>query len=348
MKVKVGDRVKFLNDVGGGTVTKIVDKEIVNILNEDGFEIPVMANELLVVQDINLDYTTTGDSQKKEVKNEPEVIEPVYTGNTEVNIFLAFVPKNQQLLSESDSDVYLINDSDYFISYNYLLPAENGLYKSINGILEPNLKEKIDIFYQDSVKENVTIILQILFFDKKAFKLRTPENVLLKIKAVKFYKNSSFGENDFFNERAMVVSVSDNLQNTGSMQKAVENISAEDIKKAMHTKSDARPAGKRPRTGKKNEKSDTREIDLHIHELIEDETGLSDKDKLEYQMDAFRAEMKAAVKDGIRRIVFIHGKGSGRLKQDIRKELQRDYKKYNFQDASFHEYGYGATMVILK
>ena len=39
---KLGDRVKFLNDVGGGTVTKIVGKNMVHVENEDGFEIPVL------------------------------------------------------------------------------------------------------------------------------------------------------------------------------------------------------------------------------------------------------------------------------------------------------------------
>jgi len=32
----------------------------------------------------------------------------------------------------------------------------------------------------------------------------------------------------------------------------------------------------------------------------------------------------------------------------VRRELQRKYPKYPFQDASFREYGFGATMVLLK
>ena len=38
--IKVGDKVKFLNDVGGGTVTGFLNKNMVNVENEDGFEIP--------------------------------------------------------------------------------------------------------------------------------------------------------------------------------------------------------------------------------------------------------------------------------------------------------------------
>ncbi|MDD4192198.1 MAG: hypothetical protein PHI28_12760, partial [Mangrovibacterium sp.] len=45
---KLGDRVKFLNDVGGGVVTKIVGKNMVHVENEDGFEIPVLLSEIIL------------------------------------------------------------------------------------------------------------------------------------------------------------------------------------------------------------------------------------------------------------------------------------------------------------
>ena len=47
------------------------------------------------------------------------------------------------------------------------------------------------------------------------------------------------------------------------------------------------------------------------------------------------------------KIVFIHGKGEGVLRQAIEKELRTRYKQHRFQDASFREYGFGATMVII-
>ena len=58
--------------------------------------------------------------------------------------------------------------------------------------------------------------------------------------------------------------------------------------------------------------------------------------------------MKQAIDNKAYRIVFIHGVGNGVLKQEIHKKLKSTYAKYFFQDASFQEYGYGATMVILR
>ena len=48
------------------------------------------------------------------------------------------------------------------------------------------------------------------------------------------------------------------------------------------------------------------------------------------------------------KIVFIHGKGNGILKNSILTELKTKYKNYYYQDASFREYGFGATMVTIK
>ena len=44
MKFKVGDRVKFLNENGGGVVSKIVSPSMVNVAIEDGFEIPSISS----------------------------------------------------------------------------------------------------------------------------------------------------------------------------------------------------------------------------------------------------------------------------------------------------------------
>ena len=49
-----------------------------------------------------------------------------------------------------------------------------------------------------------------------------------------------------------------------------------------------------------------------------------------------------------KKLIFIHGKGEGVLRQAIIHELNYKYKRYSYQDASFREYGYGATQVTIK
>ena len=90
------------------------------------------------------------------------------------------------------------------------------------------------------------------------------------------------------------------------------------------------------------------EIDLHIGELLDDTRGMSNGEMLNYQLDKFREVMEQYKNKREQRIVFIHGKGDGVLRKAVLDELRRKYPSCKAQDASFQEYGFGATMVTIK
>ena len=50
MKFKIGDKVKFLNESGGGIVSEIVSPSMVKVAVEDGFDIPYMTHDLVLVE----------------------------------------------------------------------------------------------------------------------------------------------------------------------------------------------------------------------------------------------------------------------------------------------------------
>jgi dsDNA-specific endonuclease/ATPase MutS2 len=81
--------------------------------------------------------------------------------------------------------------------------------------------------------------------------------------------------------------------------------------------------------------------------LLETTAGMSAADIKDYQLKVFRKTMDAHLKEKGRRLVFIHGKGDGVLRQALLQELKRSYKTCTSQDASFQQYGFGATMVII-
>ncbi|MEG1935100.1 MAG: DUF2027 domain-containing protein, partial [Rikenellaceae bacterium] len=72
--IKIGDRVKFLNDVGVGKVQKI-QGTIVTVDREDGFEIPVLISELVVVDKaeemIAISKIGVGDERPGRAKRSP-------------------------------------------------------------------------------------------------------------------------------------------------------------------------------------------------------------------------------------------------------------------------------------
>lgn len=67
MSFQVGDKVRFLNAVGYGVVTKIIDKKKFQIENEFGFEEIYNINEL-VVEGSKEDYNKDNLFSNKELK----------------------------------------------------------------------------------------------------------------------------------------------------------------------------------------------------------------------------------------------------------------------------------------
>ena len=89
------------------------------------------------------------------------------------------------------------------------------------------------------------------------------------------------------------------------------------------------------------------EVDLHIHELVDDQRGLPDRAKLAIQMDHFDRMMDIAKCEKLRRIVFIHGVGQGVLRHQIRTTLEQHHPDCTYREGDPRKYGSGATEVWL-
>lgn len=89
-----------------------------------------------------------------------------------------------------------------------------------------------------------------------------------------------------------------------------------------------------------------KEIDLHIGQLLDYTSGLSNFEMLQTQLNKVKSEIELARKEKRSRIIFIHGHGSGKLKEELHKLLE-SYTRLEFYDASFRKYKLGATEVRL-
>lgn len=101
--------------------------------------------------------------------------------------------------------------------------------------------------------------------------------------------------------------------------------------------------------GKKEaKKEDIMETDLHISAIADNWQQMERGEMLHMQMEVFRRTMRDNIRYKGKKIVFIHGRGEGILKAAIASELRQHYSSCEYQDASFAQYGFGATMVIIK
>ncbi len=83
-------------------------------------------------------------------------------------------------------------------------------------------------------------------------------------------------------------------------------------------------------------------VDLHIEKLITNHKGMSNFDIVQIQLNEFERQLDAAIASGMLEITFIHGIGSGVLRQEIRNRLKNEKNVQSYMDAHFDR---GATIV---
>ena len=349
--MKIGDKVRFLSEVGGGIVKGFQGKDIALVEDEDGFEIPMLVKECVVIQtdDYNIPLKSNKKQAEPEAEEEPEEEEkpvtyraPEIRGNDVLNVYLAYVPQDVKTISATAFDAYLVNDSNYFVDYLYLSAEGKSWTLRGRGTVAPNMKQHLEEFDKAELGSLEHVAVQLLAYkDDRTFLLKNAVSMELRIDTVKFYKLHTFQQTDFFAEPALVYDI---VRDDEAAKQVY--VSADDIKEALLQKS----MSEQPKAPKKHQpkvKNDIVEVDLHIHELLDDTGGMSNSEMLNYQLDVFRKTLDEYKNRKGQRIVFIHGKGDGVLRRAILDELKRKYKNYSSQDASFREYGFGATMVTI-
>lgn len=86
------------------------------------------------------------------------------------------------------------------------------------------------------------------------------------------------------------------------------------------------------------------EVDLHLHEVVDDERGLTPGEELRVQLAYFERMLAVAIRERKQRMIVIHGVGEGVLREEVRRILE-DHSGLRFNDADPRRYGQGATEV---
>ena len=380
--MKIGDKVRFLSETGGGKVAGFQGKDIVLVEDEDGFQIPTPVNDVVVVEqddyamgkmisakmeaqqkaeehantelhndsrsiksilnehDADVDMTVEEyDAADREITFRPQVQER--TGGNKLSAYLAFVPIDIKEGTNTRFETYMVNDSNYYVHYTYLVAEGNAWTLKSEGEIEPNTKLFIEEFGREALNEMGHIAIQMIAYKKdKPFLLKPATDVQFRLDPVKFYKLHLFEENDFFETPALIYTIVENDEVARPLV-----VDAKRLKEQMYK--DEKVVAN---TSKKKSKKDdgTVVIDLHADEVLETTAGMNSADILHYQMDIFKKAMDEYRKKKGQKIIFIHGKGEGVLRSALIHELNYRYKGCTYQDASFQEYGYGATQVTIK
>lgn len=232
--VKAGDTVRYLNEVGGGVVSRVDGK--IAYVNDDGFDRPVAVNELVVVLPAGHANTTGArlmfDQQAYDVgrgskrnKPEPEAkpvaapaapvhpkpeedfpIEETEYGDA-MNVILAFEPKDAKRLDTTTFNAALVNDSNYFLSYQLLIVAKPGEWTTFaRGEVAPNEIADLRQLGHNDIPGMERIVFQAIAYKKdKDFTVKEPLNALRKLDLTKFFKFHCFRPGLYFDTPVLEV-----------------------------------------------------------------------------------------------------------------------------------------------
>lgn len=346
--LEVGDKVKFLNTSGGGIVAKVIDSRMVSVLIEDGFEIPTMISELIKIEgdepaarffeshyNVKLPTETAVDEEPDDDRMQMLPLNLTRDRKTE-EIFLAFVPHDQKWLITGLIDIYLLNNSSYDVLYNIFSLTPFGHYEGRDyGSLFPDSKLLITTINREQLIHWCEGSIQFLFHRQQVASVLPPFNSDFSIEGKRFFKEGNYRHHPVIQAKGIVVRVLSLTDHFRQEEKVHAMDPVVTIRPQVENSDLITKYKIAPREA---------EVDLHIHELVDDPANMEKSEILEFQKNFFRKCLNSAISGFFTKVIFIHGTGNGVLRNELIAEL-KNYQGVEFLDAPLAKYGVGALEV---
>ena len=328
MKLRIGDKVRFLNEVGEGIVTRFKDKETVFVEITDGFEIPYLSKHLVPIH--------TELILNPEVENMELELETILSDS----IYFIIEPDHDMSALVSDYKFYLFNSSSYNMSFSYSVKDDAYFQTLKHGELGAYQKILLKQVKKNFFKEFAYHKIECLFYKNMHYKSQMPLAEILYIND-KIMAQSTLILHNEFKYPVYAFILKDNFQDKEVIEKT---FNMEDLTRLKAIKEFKQP--QKTSIAKQKIKDLTKEIDLHIEELVDSHSGLTNMEILSIQLERFEKEIQYCLSNGIKKLIVIHGVGNGKLKSEIISIL-KTIEDITYYDASYKNYGVGATEILI-
>jgi hypothetical protein len=326
MAIRIGNKVRFLNESGEGIVTRFVDKEVA-FVEVDGFEIPYAIKSLVLI-DAEIVFTEEEEKTSEEIKNE--------------SVFFIVEPDHELLLLQNELSFYLLNSSSYSLLYTYCI-KDGNLYQTIKqGELGPFQKLLLKKVQKHQLKEFAYHKIELLFFKKHHYTAQIPSAEIIHVSDTILKHNDIIPHNDF-KFPIWAFTLKENFLEGKKIEQKLTDYDIERLRKIKEVV----PVEKKSIPHKNPAFLIEKEVDLHAENLMETFKHMSNYEIMQVQLKQFQSDLEEAIANRYYKIVFIHGVGNGRLKQEIVNILKSYNREVRFQDGDYKKYGYGATEVTI-
>ena len=326
MAIRIGNKVRFLNESGEGIVTRFKDKETA-FVEVDGFEIPYNIKKLVLV-DTEIVFTSEPEEKTdEEIKNEA--------------VFFVIEPDHELLLLQNELSFYLLNSSSYNLLYTYCIKDKNQYQTIKQGELDPSQKFLLKKVQKHQLKEFAYHKIELLFFKKYHHTAQLPTAEIIHVSDT-ILKHNDFIPHHDFKFPIWTFTLKDNFIEGKKIEQKLTDYDIDRLRKIKEIKHEEKKSIPHKNPAFLVEK----EIDLHAENLMETFKHMSNYEIMQVQLKHFQSNLEEAIANRYYKIVFIHGVGNGRLKQEITTILKK-YREVRFQDGEHKKYGYGATEVTI-
>ncbi|MDP2723312.1 MAG: DUF2027 domain-containing protein [Bacteroidales bacterium] len=352
MRFKVGDKIKFLDEVGGGTVISIVDHRMVKVETDDGFEMPVMTSNLILDFRSGQHDADTMPKSTQALSLNSDTVVPEKPAITEINpwgkvkdapgVYLAYEPHEQQWLLTGDLDVILLNNTEYDLLFSLFL-TQDGAMKGVDfSSIPAHSKMVLESISHDEVENWNSGAIQLLFHADEPRKIFMPAHIDIDVKAGRFFKEGSYVQSSMLRGKSLMV-------NLISLQALTVASDQEAVRKYNSEVAAQQSAVKKEKTFISKYQTAIGEaiLDLHIGELVDNIAGMTSHDMFTLQLETFHKALKSAMENDFDKVTFIHGVGNGVLKNAIIKALE-NYEGLENKMASISMFGVGAIDITIK
>ena len=327
MKLRIGDKVRFLNETGEGKVSRIKDKKTVFVEMPDGFEIPYLASQLVP---IHTELIIDRDAENIELNHEAQLTDAVY---------FIIEPDHELPALVSEYYIYLYNASSFNILFSYSIKEGEYFQTLRHGEMGPYQKMSLKQVKLSYFREFNYHKIDCILFKNAFFKAQFPISEILHLNERTFGTSKPIRHEEFQNP-VFGFLLKEEFLNTREIE---QNLTAEDMNRIKSIK-EFKSKSSVSKSKKEHLRSLEKEVDLHIEELVPNAKGMSNYEMLNIQLERFEKELDEAMLKNMKKIVFIHGVGNGRLKQEIIAIL-KSTSGITYQDGSYKDYGFGATQV---
>lgn len=327
--MNIGDKVRMVHGREEGVIYAFLPGNVVEIEIEDGFRIPVLKNEIVTISPVESQRMVKPE-ETKAAASRADVIVPRNAPFAEKGIYLAFISVNDRALT-----VHVINNTDWTLPFTAVAASESSSAGLAAGVLQPRSSHKLTEVLMKDFESWPVFDIKILYFRAGNYQLPLALNKRIRCRAQSFYKNK--GKVPVLAKDGFVYQLDE--ENLKREAPGISEDIAGEIKASMLGQSAA---------GQNTLPKPEQVIDLHIEKLANNPKSLSNDAILKKQLDVFESSLESAIANGMEEITFIHGAGSGVLKNELHRRLGKNQHVQFFKDALKEKFGYGATLVKIK